>query len=74
MTKPARPYAVLVEALIRNRITTWSGLIVTTILEHDTRKYQEFIAEHYYECKARVASPKAMNRWCTTLHYGSIYR
>ena len=62
MTKPAGLHALLGEALIRNRITTWSGLIVITIVKRDTRKYQEFIAEHYYECKARVAISKAMNK------------
>ena len=31
MTKPARPHAILGEALTRNRVTTWSGLRVVLI-------------------------------------------
>ena len=35
--------------------------IVITIVERDTRKYHEFIAEYCYKCEARVTIPKAMN-------------
>ena len=35
--------------------------IVITIVECDTRKYHEFIAEYCYECFALVTIPKAMN-------------
>ena len=35
--------------------------IVITIVQRDTRKYHEFIAEYCYECAARVTIPKAMN-------------
>ena len=38
-------------------------IIVITIVECDTRKYHEFIAECCYECEAWVTIPKAMNEW-----------
>ena len=38
-----------------------SYYIVITIVERDTRKYHELIAEYCYECAARVTIPKAMN-------------
>ena len=36
-------------------------IVVITIVERDTRKYHEFIAEYYYECVAQVTIPKAVN-------------
>ena len=37
--------------------------IVITVVECDTRKYHEFIAEYCYECEAWVTIRKAMNKW-----------
>ena len=48
--------------------------ILITIVECDTGKYQEFIAEYCFECEARVTIPKAMNEWCfpgIAFYYGN---
>ena len=48
--------------------------IVITIVECNTRKYHEFIAEYCYECEAQVTIPMAMNEWCflgIAFYYGN---
>ena len=46
-----------------NPVRAWESLIIITIVEHDTRKYHEFIAEYCYECKAQVTIPKVMKHY-----------
>ena len=38
-----------------------NSILYITTVEHDTRKYHEFIAEYCYKCEAGVTIPKAMN-------------
>ena len=48
--------------------------IVITIVECNTRKHHEFIAEYCYKCEAQVTISKAMNEWCfpdIVFYYGN---